>query len=74
METPKRALFWLWRQTTNKNMVPDLCQSMICSLFALLQRKDDKTTRQQNDNYRLFAPKRRQINTTKKKGKVEKTK
>ena len=41
-------------------MVAGLCQSTICRLFVLSGRKDDKTTRRQNDNYRLFAPKRRQ--------------
>jgi hypothetical protein len=51
--------------TIHACMVADLCQSTICRLFVM-------TTRQQNDNYRLFAPKRRQNDKTTKR-KVDKT-
>jgi hypothetical protein len=54
-----------------KDMVADLCQSTICRHFVMSWRKDDKT-RRQNDKYRLFAPKRRQIDKTTKR-KVDKT-
>jgi hypothetical protein len=38
-----------------RNMVVDLFQSTICRLFVLLRQKDHKTTRRQNDIYRIFA-------------------
>ena len=43
-------------------MVADLCQ-LQSVVFSFCQ--GEKTTRQQNDNYRLFAPKRRQDDKTK---------
>jgi hypothetical protein len=48
------------RQKTPSSMVADLCQSTICRLFVMSWRKDDRMTRRQNDDYRIFAPKRQQ--------------
>jgi hypothetical protein len=53
------------KTTKKRRQTQPLISDLICRLFAwrcvvLSPRKDDRTTKRQNDNCRLFAPKRRQ--------------